>query len=138
MIGVNQEPIEPLGSQQPFTQRYYQKAQSPSERPQQHQYIEQFPQDVRQSIIAKGYKERKIVPLHDPKSVAKEPKSENEAVKSARRLHLWKCELCTTSNNADAANCGTCGTPRMSDEVKVEEKLQLQTAHISEKQQAIK
>jgi len=138
MMGVNRQPIQPFENQPPRMQSYGQHPQPQPKHPEQQPYIGEFLQHVQKPNIARGWIERKMAPLQTLKPVVMEPKPEREAVKSAKRLHSWKCGLCTTNNNADAATCSTCGVPRMSGWAKVKEKLHLQAAFMSGKQQARK
>jgi len=126
-------------SQQPHMQSYSQYPPPQPQPAQQHPYMQQFPPSFQQRpILAQGHIEDKMVPLQDPKSLAKEPKPEPEVAKSVEYLPSWKCGLCTTSNDMEAVNCNTCRAPRMPEEVKIEDKLHLQTTLISGKHQARK
>merc|ERR1719445_1172676 len=130
---------QPFQSQQPHMQNYSQYPPPQPQPFQEHPYIQQFPPSFQQlPIQAPGYTEDKIMPLQDPKLLAKEPKPEPEVAKAVEHLRSWKCGLCTTSNEEEAVNCNTCHAPRMYNEGKSENKLHLQTALISVKHQARK
>jgi len=102
---------------------------------QQNLNMQDFTQSNQQRLIlAQEYKKDKMVPLQDQKSSPKEHQPEPEVVKSVQNLPLWKCRQCTASNVEEAVNCNTCCAPRMSKEVKIEDKLHPQTILISRHQ----
>jgi len=126
-------------SPQQHMQSYSQYPPPQPQSAQQHPYMQQFPPSFQQRpILEQGYIEGKMVPLQDPKLVAKEPKPEPEVMKSVEYLPSWKCGLCTMSNDEEALNCNTCRAPRIPGEVKIEDKLHLQTTLMSGKHQARK
>jgi len=104
---------------------YNQWAPPQQQRPPQDPYMQQFPQDMQQEPNAQAYPGGQQAKVSEPRSVERQFIPEREP---SFQVLSWKCQLCTTTNDAETGNCTTCRAPRISEVVEAEPDLKQQTA----------
>jgi len=109
--------------------------QQQQQRPQQYPYMQQFPQEMQQEPNAQAYREGQMTQISEPKSVEREIVPQRrptvparETRHSSKKSVSWKCQLCTTTNGVEAANCSTCRAPRITEVVEAEPDFKSQAA----------
>jgi len=104
---------------------YNQYAPPQQQRPQQDPYMQQFPQDMQQEPNAQAYPEGQLSKVSEPRSVERQFIPEREP---SFQVLSWKCQLCTTTNDSETANCTTCRAPRISEVEEAKPDLKQQTS----------
>jgi len=125
MPNYQEMPNPPSMQNQQRMLSYNQWAPPQQQRPQQDPYMQQFPQDMQQEPNAQAYPGGQQTKVSEPRSAERQFIPEREP---SFQVLSWKCQLCTTTNDAETANCTTCRAPRISEVVEAEPDLKQQTA----------